>query len=114
MNTVVVAAGQSLVDSYNKLTSGFFESQAGGVVVATFYAIAVVLAVGLLAAIILKGLGRTGKIVQFFFPSAKRLVIIVLVIFALLGPTIVIPAFLKGLQWFVDFMGGAGKNYYGL
>lgn len=114
METTITLAGSDLVGGYNKLTSGIWGSAAGTVIMAIFTAIAVVLALALIIAGIMKGLGRQNQLVQKFCPSIGRVLIILLAIFFFAGPAITIPALLKLIDWFVNAFGGQTQSYLGI
>lgn len=114
MGGTITLAGSNLEGTYHKMFDTILSSSAGTVLTNIGLAAAVILALGLIGGGICKALGRQNKLVQMFCPDVKTIIVILVVGFILSGPTFTIPALLKGIDWFVDAVGGSGKSYMGI
>lgn len=113
MPNATTLADVDLQESYNNSIGKFFDT-GGGKVITSFMGIAaVILLFLLLAALVMKAMGRQNKLVQQFAPGAGRIVAILLAIFLLAGPSVTFPALLSVSSKLINGLGTTTTDILG-
>lgn len=101
---VLAASGSGLEAGYNKFFGKIFDTPAGTVFKNVAIIIAIVLGLTLLAAWIMKGMGRQNQLVSRF-AQTKTTIWCLVAIVVLAGPTIMFPLGLKLLDMIINALG---------
>lgn len=114
MNSITIAAGQTLESTYHSIFDGIFSSQAGQVITKIFAAAGLAIMLGIIFGLIFKAFNRPNVLTNIFCPSLPRIIVGVVVIFILLGPSFTFPALMKLGDWIMNAAGGGAKDYLGI
>ena len=110
MGSSIVLASD-LTNGYNRTFGAFFGTSSGAVIKTLMAAMAAILLVALIAALIMKGLGRQNQLVSAMTDSGKKIAIILLAVFILAGPVLTLPIIVGALD---KISTGLGNGFNGL